>query len=169
MDILLYAQPYDISASGFYFQSADDYAAKAKCNRNDYGAPVEEYEIQFIDGDDLECALAKAWGLYQSNFAAFFEAAEDWEDDQKRRFIIAVGEAGYSFDPASGSPDDFDVDIYEIDSLKELAEQFVDDGLFGDIPERLQFYIDYEAIARDLAVDYTETEIAGQRLIYRCA
>ncbi|MFV0552106.1 MAG: antirestriction protein ArdA [Anaerorhabdus sp.] len=53
--------------------------------------------------------------------------------------------------------------------MRYLAMRFVDDGLFGEIPEELRFYIDYEAIARDLAVDYSETEIAGTRLIYRCA
>ncbi|WP_307374309.1 antirestriction protein ArdA [Peteryoungia aggregata] len=65
-------------------------------------------------------------------------------------------------------PDDFDVDIYEEDSMKALAERFVDDGLFGEIPDHLAHYIDYDAIARDLSMDYTETEIAGERLIYRC-
>lgn len=39
---------------------------------------------------------------------------------------------------------------------------------YGDIPESLQFYIDYDAIARDLAVEYSETVIAGSRVIYRC-
>ena len=53
--------------------------------------------------------------------------------------------------------------------MRALAEQFVDDGLFGDIPERLQFYIDYDAIARDLSMDYGEAEIAGTHLIYRSA
>ncbi len=52
--------------------------------------------------------------------------------------------------------------------MRALAEQFVEEGLFGDIPKRLQFYIDYDAIARDLAVDYSETVIAGSRIIYRC-
>ena len=93
---------------------------------------------------------------------------EEWEDHEKISFIIAVGECGYSFDPQSVHPDDFDVDIYHLGSLKELAEEFVEDGLFGEIPERLQFYIDYDAIARDLAVDYSETTIAGEQLIYRC-
>lgn len=51
--------------------------------------------------------------------------------------------------------------------MKELAEQFVDEGLFGDIPSILASYIDYDAIARDLAMDYKATEIAGERLIYR--
>ncbi|MEM9370157.1 MAG: recombinase family protein [Pseudomonadota bacterium] len=29
--------------------------------------------------------------------------------------------------------------------------------------------LDHDAIARDLAVDYTETEVAGMRLVYRCS
>jgi len=29
-------------------------------------------------------------------------------------------------------------------------------------------YLDYDAIARDLGMDYSETEIAGTQLIYRC-
>lgn len=165
---LLYAQPYDVSATGFYFESIEDYQDKAAKAVNDYGQRVEEFEIQFIDGENIDCDLAKAWGLSQCNIAAFFEAAEDWDEYDKMRFIIAVGECGYVFDPAHADPDDYDVEIYHLDSMKELAEQFVDEGLFGDIPERLQFYLDYDAIARDLSVDYAETEIAGQRLIYRC-
>ncbi len=99
------------------------------------------------------------------NFACRFT---DWSDDQKQRFIVAVGECGYSFDPSTVDPDDFDVELYETESLRDLAEQFVDDGLFGDIPKHLAPYIDYEAIARDLAADYSQTEIAGQRLIFAC-
>ncbi|WP_299297215.1 hypothetical protein [uncultured Tateyamaria sp.] len=37
--------------------------------------------------------------------------------------------------------------------MRELTEDFVEQGLFGDIPEPLHFYIDYDAIARDLSVD----------------
>lgn len=55
--------------------------------------------------------------------------------------------------------------VYAVETLRGLAEQFVDDGLFGDIPAGLQFYIDYDAIARDLGMDYAEMRIAGQRLI----
>lgn len=65
-------------------------------------------------------------------------------------------------------PDSIEIDIYYAGSLKELAEQFVEDGLYGDIPEALRFYIDHDAIARDLGMEFTETEIAGERLIYAC-
>ena len=107
----LHAQPYDITAKGFYFESLEEYADKAGSNRNDYGDPVEEYEIQFIDGDHIDCDLAKAWGINQANIGPYFEACESWVDHEKAVFIIAVGEAGYSFDPETVSPTDFDVDI----------------------------------------------------------
>ncbi len=165
----LHAQPYDISATGFYFETAEDYAAKAKAARNDYGEPVEEFEIQFIDGEAIDAVLAKAWELNQVNFSAFLDAAQEWSDDHKTRYIIAVGECGYSHDQVADDPDQIDMTIYELSSMRELAEQFVDEGLYGEIPEALQNYIDHEAIARDLSVDYSETEIAGTQLIFHCA
>jgi hypothetical protein len=47
---------------------------------------------------------------------------------------------------------------------KRIAVQFVDEGLFGNIPDHLQNYIDYDAMARDLSMD----DVAGTNLIYRC-
>lgn len=167
--ILLHAQPYDISAKGFYFESAEDYEVKAKNNKNDYGEPVEEYEIQFIDGEDIDCALAEAWGINQANFAAYMEAADDWDEDDKHHYIIAVGECGYSHEQVAGDPSNIDMTLYAVSSMRELAEQFVEEGLYGEIPESLKFYIDYEAIARDLSVDYSETTIAGTNFIFHCA
>ncbi len=39
--------------------------------------------------------------------------------------------------------------------------------VYGPIPESLQFYINYDAIVRDLAVEYSEITIAGEKLAYR--
>jgi len=58
--------------------------------------------------------------------------------------------------------------IYAVETLRELAEQFVDEGLYGEIPESLQYYIDFDAIARDLSVEFSETTIAGGRYVYAC-
>jgi len=41
---ILYAQPYDLAATGFYYDSADDFISKADVLRNDYGQPVEEFD-----------------------------------------------------------------------------------------------------------------------------
>jgi len=164
----LHAQPYDISATGFYFETYEQYAGKAATAKNDYGQKVEEFDIQFIDGADLDCELAKALDLNQVNVKRFLELVDEWEDHEKIRFAIAAGECGYSVDIEKDDIDLLDVDIYGVETLRELAEQFVEDGLFGDIPERLQFYIDYDAIARDLEVEYSETTIAGERFVFRC-
>ena len=163
----LFAQPYDISATGFYFQSQSEYDEKSSRLRNSFGGPVEEFELQFIDGESIDATLFEALGINQCTFPQYLEACDDWNDDQKRKVIIAVGECGYSFDLTSGDPDDFDIDLYEIDSLRELAEQFVEEGLFGDIPESIRNYLDYDAMARDLGMDYSEITIAGTRLVYR--
>jgi hypothetical protein len=164
----LYANPYDISATGFYFETVEEYAQKSDKNLNQMGLPVDEYEIEFIDGENIDCALFEALRVNQATFGRYLEACDTWGEDEKRKVIIAVGECGYQFDLIDSSPDDFDVDIYELDSLKELAEQFVEEGLFGDIPASIRNYLDYDAIAHDLGMDYTEITIADTRLIYRC-
>lgn len=43
----------------------------------------------------------------------------------------------------------------EFSSYNELAEHFVDEGLFGEIPDTIINYIDYEAIGRDLSFEYS--------------
>ena len=162
----LFAQPYDFTANGFYFHSLDEYVTKSF---NFNGPLIEEYEIQFIDGEGIDCKLFEALSINQTNIEGYFEACENWSEDQKLKAIIAIGEAGYKFDLAKDSPDDFDVDIYQLDSMRELAEQFVDEGLYGTIPQSLQYYINYDAIARDLSTDYALITIDGTRYIYRCA
>lgn len=164
----LFAQPYDISANGFYFETAADYLTKSSQLRNDYGAPVEEFEIQFIDGEGIDSQLFNALSISQGTCEKFLDIVNEWDEDDKIKVIIAVGENGYNFDLNKDAPDEFDVDLYQIDSLKELAEQFAEEGLFGDIPERLRNYLDYDAIARDLAMDYNEISVDGTNYVYRC-
>jgi antirestriction protein len=164
-----YAMPYDLDAKGFYFEDEKTYLEKRKNLKNTYGDEVEEFEFQFIDGEIIDAELFKALSVNQSNILHFIKQHEQWNDEDKINLIIAVGECGYSFDFETSSPNDFDIDIYEIESLKELAYQFVDDGLFGEIPDNIACYLDYEAIARDLAVDYSEININGNNIIYRYA
>jgi len=168
METTYYAQPYDIIATGFYFTDQESYTAKILAARNSYGDPVEEFEIQFIDGTDLDAKLAKALGLYQNTIIEFMEKVEAWDDHEKLKIILAVGECRYSFDLNSGDPDNLDLDIYAGMNLRDLAHEFVEEGLFGDILPSIINYLDYDAIARDLGMDYTETTICGERYVYRC-
>jgi antirestriction protein len=162
-----YAKPYDISASGFYFATADEFHTKSDTLRNRYGQPIEEFEIQFIDGDQIDAELFEALSVHQGDIAAFIEATEQWSDDDKTRTIIAVGECGYRFALGTDDPSRFDIDMYELSSFRDLAIQFVDEGLLGTVPNALQFYINYDAFARDLQMDYAQATVGGVSYIYR--
>lgn len=59
---IFYAQPYDITASGFYFENIDDYQAKVVKCIGDGGQPVEEFEIQFIDVESIDAELFDKMG-----------------------------------------------------------------------------------------------------------
>lgn len=79
---------------------------------------------------------------------------ESLESQELKKYAYLVNQVGYSHDAAISNLDDWD--IYENMTMIELAEQFIDEGLFGTIPDSIINYIDYERIARDLSMDYSE-------------
>ena len=137
---VFYAQPYDISSGSFYFSNIEEYDIRySKCH-NSYGGQVEELEIQFIDGEFIDTQLCEVLGIHQGNISNFIDAIDEWEEYEKQALIIAVGECGYHFDIADNDLSVIEnVDIYQVDTLRELAELFVDEELYGEIPESLQF------------------------------
>jgi antirestriction protein len=59
------------------------------------------------------------------------------------------------------------VEIWYVESLADLAEQWLDEGVYGEVPDNLRNYLDTEAMGRDLGFDgYTEASIAGTNLVY---
>lgn len=164
-----YAQPYDIEATGFYFEDASEYEELFKECRNFYGQPVEEFEIQWIDGETIDQELFEALGICQPTVQLFLEKLDEWSDEDKEKIII-YRELGYEFNLEKDSPDDIDIIYYKVESMKALAEEFVDEGLYGEIPEALQNHIDYDSIANDLSCsgEYGEIDINGEHIIYNC-
>ncbi len=165
----LHAQPYDISATGFYFTDLESYDAAYAANVNDYGQPVEEYEIQLIEADATDCAIAEAMKLDQANLAQFFDYIDQAPSEHDViAFCIAIGDniATLRKDTAIDEFTD-NMIIYVVSSIKELAEQFIDEGMLGDIPDHLQHYIDVTAYAADLSDYYTEANVLGLNVFYQ--
>lgn len=158
MTTTLYARPYDLDARGFYFNTLEDFEAKYAKN-----LPVEEYELQFIGGEGIDAKLFDALSVNQCTIGDYFEYIDDWDEEQKVKVIIAVGEVGYTLDQ------DIDdaIDLYPDITLKDLVEQFIEEGMYGPISEAIQFYLDTDKMARDLSCDYTETRIDGTDYVYR--
>ncbi len=78
----------------------------------------------------------------------------------EKRELSAILEAGYyDLENALTMLDSREYQFYPDMTLKDVAEELVSEGMFGEVPEPLMFYIDYEAIARDLGFSgYTETD-----------
>lgn len=123
---------------------------KAVLREGAYACEEDEHEEIFIT--DYECDYMDI-GEYDS-LDELNQIAEEMADlseyDLKR--YTAMRDAGYEHETALNQYED--VDLYENMSMLDLAYQFVDEGLFGEIPDHLQNYIDYDAIARDLSYDY---------------
>ena len=157
----LYAQPGDPSVTGFHFESAAEFWAKARRLRDMDNGQVGDFELRFADGQLLDAELFKAIGVSQGELASFFDAAHNWTVDQKVHAIVAVSEFGVGFPLSEAEADAIDIDLYLVNNLHDLALKFVEDGVFGEVPEELEKYIDYDAIVHDLNKTYRMATFAG--------
>jgi len=159
MTNIYHATPYDISATGFYFNTYDEYLEKFASHQNDYGDPVEEYEIQFIEGENYK--LFEALSINQATLKQWFDDFEDLGGDDLIKAIYLADDAGHRIDDILDCLED--VMLFEGTAL-EYAESYIEDtGLLNEIPENLRYYFDTESFARDLVLggDIYETEING--------
>ena len=90
--------------------------------------------------------------VYKLNEQA--ETLESLDDADKKKVNYLMDYTGCTFEEALEHYQD--VKVYEDTTLEDLAYQFVDEGIFGEINPTIANYIDYEAIARDLGFDYVE-------------
>ncbi len=116
------------------------------------GVPSEEhaihdYELPFSisEYEDLEMLNAKV------------ELYENLSEQEQKKLAYAID---YQGDDLTDALDKLnEIEIYEDTTYTELAEQFVEEGFFGSIPDSpLSSYIDYEAIGRDLSFDYVDVD-----------
>lgn len=159
----LYANPYNTAAVGFYFESAEEFDEKAEGLTDRYGCPVEEFEIDFIDGDDPE--LFQACGIHQGNLEMWFDDIEILDDWQKPALYYLTSDCGYDVSGAINKLDD--VSIYQ-GPLADAAEELFDECHAHDIPENLRFYIDYEKFAHDCELGGDMAEFEFNRETYTC-
>lgn len=159
----LYAQPYSLDAVGFYFHSLEEYETKSENLRDRFGYAVEEFEIQYIDGDDSE--LFEACGINQGNLSAWFDDIEAMDERQKVALYFLTGVLCYTTESAMDKLDD--VSIFEGDA-QEAAEELFDDCYAHEIPENLRFYFDMEKFARDLEIGGDFNEFRFEGTTYTC-
>ena len=122
----------------------------------------ERYEEWFISDyeTDIDGLKVSEYALNELNelMERYEYNLETYEQDAVQAVIEAHG---YNFEKALDIVERGGYTLYgDCESLADLAEQFVDEGIFGDTREmgNLVNYIDYEALGSDLRHDgYTVT------------
>jgi hypothetical protein len=124
---------------------------------------VEEFEIQFIDGDDS--ALFNACGINQSSLDTWFDVIELLSEAEMLNLYYLVGVVGYSTEQALGKLEE--PSIYD-GNLLDAASELFDECYLPSLPDNVKYYIDYEKFARDciLSGDMCEFEYDGET--YTC-
>ncbi len=139
-----YAQPYSLDHTGFYFDSIEKFESGMK-RLNKRGC--EEVEIQFIDGDDHLAKLASAANIHQGNVSLWFEEIDDLDETEATQVTFLL-ELGYAIDETLDRFED--VCIFE-GKASDYAYDLINETT--EIPESLRYYIDYDAIARDMEIN----------------
>lgn len=132
-------------------------------SEGEFISKTDGHEEMFITDYEAEIAIGEYDDIYRLNELA--EAMESFSDDDLLKLKLLSHEGYNEREVIDKGLDAYDVEIYDYrdnksftDTYELLASDFVDEGLFGEIPKALEFYIDYEKIAKDLRMDYTEFE-----------
>jgi antirestriction protein len=123
----------------------------------------ESHEEVFITDYEAEILIGEYDDIYRLNELA--EAMEEYSDDDLLKFKFLIHEGFNEREVIDNGVENYDVDIYDYSSdtsftdvYELLAQDMVEEGLFGCVPPSFENYIDYSAIGRDLSYDYTEFE-----------
>ncbi len=156
---MYFAQPYNISATGFYFADMEEYMTKATAAVDDFGQPVEEFELQYIDGD--HAALFNALRVSQASLADWFELVDELGEDEDR-YVIAchLADLGYAMNELADRWDDYS--LFRGTAADYAAEIVAD---CYDLPDTIVAYIDFERLGRDMVLGGDIEELAHDLIL----
>ena len=154
----LYANPYDINYTGFYFDSSDQFNQKLS------QAQYEEIEIDYIDGDNAR--LFQAAKIHQGNVDLWFDELDQYSDDSHEASAICYLIDTMHLDEAIKRRDEV---ILHRGSLADYAFELVSDVYpLDELPDIIKYHIDYDSIARDLERNSEVAEIGHNVWVVNC-
>jgi hypothetical protein len=158
MTTTLYANPYDISYTGFYFGSTEEF------NEQLSQASYEEVEIDYIDGDNP--GLFQATKIHQGNVDLWFDELDKYSDDSHEASVICYLLDIMHLDESIKRIDEV---ILHQGSLADYAFELVEEICsLGQLPDLIRNHIDYESIGRDLELNSEVAEIHHNLWVVNC-
>ena len=132
-------------------------AGKKACNSTHY------HEEVFITDYEADIDIAEYENIQNLNDRA--EVLEAYNEDDILKLKLLSCEGYNEKEVIDTGIHNYEVEIYDFRDntsfsrvFELLAYQFIDEGLFGEITEGLECYLDYGKLARDLEMDYCEFE-----------
>jgi hypothetical protein len=145
----LYANPYGISFTGFYFDNIDQFNHKLS------QANYEEVEIEYIDGDNPR--LFQTAKIHQGKVDLWFDELDQYEDNRQGALSIGYLIEIIHLDEDIKRRDE--VIIYK-GSIADYADEIVDESYpLDQLPDLICNHIDYDSIARDLELNSEVAEV----------
>ena len=131
-----------------------------------FGLPVEEFEIEYINGDLPQ--LFNACSIDQCTLELWFDQIEIMDDQAQVELFYRCDNLGQETQEAIDKLSS-DGSIHQ-SSLIDYATDFIDDyGIIDCLPDNFKYYIDYEACARDLELSGEVTEFSYDSMAYTAA
>ncbi|MFN3225425.1 MAG: hypothetical protein ACE360_04145 [Hyphomicrobiales bacterium] len=156
---LYFAQPYRPEAIGFYFTTLAEYENRVAANRDAFGQPIEEYELEAIHGP--RWALFEALGTNQATIADWFDLLDAFDHDEDRYAVaLYLAHEGYRIDELSCHWNGYKV--YR-GTAEQYAREMYDDCF--DRPEWMIRYLDFDRLGRDMVLGGDITELAPELLV----
>ena len=154
-----YANPYNTEAEGFYFDTFGELEDQSDDWYDKRGMRVEEYSIEFIDGDDGDAELLDALKVNQNNIEEFIEFAEDATDERKAAIFFLADNYSLSLKESLEKLDD--VTLYPGSATQAGRELFFE---IYEVPQEIEMYIDIDAFVNDCECggDFVEFRFAGR-------
>jgi len=154
----LYANPYDTSYTGFYFDSSEEFDLKLS------NAKYEEVEIDYIDGDNP--LLFEAAEIHQCDIDTWFSSLDNFSDTDNE--AISIGYLIDLYDMEVAIQRHSEVVLFNGD-IADYAYELVEDVYSLDqLPDLIRNHIDYDSIARDLELNSEVTELSRNVWVVNC-
>ena len=153
-----YLSPYGYDDKGFYFDSIEELEDKLAEQPS-----LEEYEIEFIDGDDLDALLFSAISSRESTVTAMEVIEADELDEGKKLLVAHFLDMGDNLDRALKAADN--ASLFEGTIEDYVYESIQDSGGLSELPpDEVERYFDWESYAKDEAINrsLSEARIAGK-------
>lgn len=130
----------------------------------EFGEEWIEYDYEIVDVED-DYNIFYAYKLYGyesldklNKLAVRIE--EICVSSHELNVLVAASEVFNDINEVLDLMEGGELELYADQTPEELAEWFVDEGWLGEVNEKLQGYIDYEKLGRDIMMDgnYYETK-----------